>query len=125
MPSDVIIQNLSRPDSPTIQARYCDSFLCRLRGLMFRRDLSDESGILLVGPKESRMDSSIHMLFMWMDLKVIWFDSDRRVVDVQFAQRWRLAYFPRKPARYVLEISQSNRAVFEIGDQVTFKNDGA
>jgi len=124
MPRDVIIQNLSRPDSPTVQAKYCDSFLCRLRGLMFRRDLPEGSGVLLVGEKESRMDASIHMLFMWMDLKVVWFDSSRRVVDVRLARRWRLAYVPVKPARFVLEISPSNRAVFEIGDWVDFKDVG-
>ncbi len=125
MPRDVIIQNLSRPNSPTIQASYCDSFLSRFRGLMFRRELPEGSGVLLVGQKQSRMDSSIHMLFMWMDLKVVWLDSDRKVVDVQIAKRWQLACFPIRPARYVLEISQPNRAVFEIGDQVIFKNDGA
>lgn len=58
------------------------------------------------------------MLFVWQDLGVVWIDTGGEVVDVQLARRWRLAYAPQRPARYVLEIAPSRLPDFEIGDKV-------
>jgi len=122
MSHEINISNLSRPLAQTIQARYCDSFFCRLRGLTFRRDLPARTGLLLVESRDNRLDASIHMLFMWMDLAVVWIDSSLRVVDVKLARRWRLAYLPQAPARYVLELPIDCQADFEVGDLLKFES---
>jgi uncharacterized membrane protein (UPF0127 family) len=121
MPKNVTIRNLSRPEGPIITARYCNSFLCRLRGLMLRRELPANQGLLLVQKKDTVVDSSIHMLFMLVDLAVVWIDSSFHVVDVQWAKRWRLAYSPQKPARYVLEMSVECQNIFSVGDWLAFE----
>jgi uncharacterized membrane protein (UPF0127 family) len=61
------------------------------------------------------------MLFMWMDLTVIWIDSSFQVMDVQHAHRWHPAYFSHKPARYILEVSAENHDRFRVGDQLSFE----
>ena len=122
MSHEIKISNLSRPLAQTIQARYCDSFFCRLRGLTFRRDLPARTGLLLVESRDNRLDASIHMLFMWMDLAVVWIDSSLRVVDVKLARRWRLAYLPQAPARYVLELPIDCQADFAVGDLLKFEH---
>jgi uncharacterized membrane protein (UPF0127 family) len=122
MSHEINISNLSRPLAHTIRARYCDSFLCRLRGLTFRRSLPARTGLLLVESRDNRLDASIHMLFMWMDLAVIWIDSSLRVVDVKLARRWKLAYLPQAPARYVLELPVDCQPNFVIGDILKFEN---
>jgi uncharacterized membrane protein (UPF0127 family) len=122
MSHEINISNLSRPLAQTIQARYCDSFFCRLRGLTFRRSLPARTGLLLVESRDSRLDASIHMLFMWMDLAVVWIDSSLRVVDVILARRWRLAYLPQAPAHYVLELPVDCQAEFAVGDLLKFEN---
>jgi uncharacterized membrane protein (UPF0127 family) len=122
MSREVHITNLSRPQTQPIRARYCDSFLCRLRGLTFRRNLPTRSGLLLVESRDNRLDASIHMLFMWMDLAVVWIDSSLRVVDVKLARRWRLAYLPQAPARYVLELPVDCQPDFTVGDLLKFEN---
>jgi uncharacterized membrane protein (UPF0127 family) len=122
MSHEINITNLSQPLVQTIQARYCDSFFCRLRGLTFRRSLSTKTGLLLVGSRDHRLDASIHMLFMWMDLAVVWINSSLRVVDVKLARRWRLAYLPQAPARYVLELPVACQSDFAIGDLLKFEN---
>ena len=48
------------------------------------------------------------MMFMWIDLAVIWINSDFKVVDRVLARRWKLAYFPKCAARYVLETGPSH-----------------
>lgn len=121
MPEQVLIYNSSRPKFSPIQARYCSSFLCRLRGLTFRRSLPSGDGLLLVQNRDSRVDSSIHMLFVWFDLAVVWINNTQQVVDVRLARRWRPAYIPARPARYVLELSSEHLDDFYIGDQLRFE----
>lgn len=89
---------------------------------MFRPRLAPEEGLLLVGRHDSRLDSSIHMLFISFDLTVVWINSEMKVVDKVLAQPWRPAYFSKQPARYALEIHPERWGDFEIGDIVQFKN---
>jgi uncharacterized membrane protein (UPF0127 family) len=56
-----------------------------------------------------------------MDLAVVWITDAGEVVDVRLARRWRPAYFPRRPARYVLEISPERLGDYQIGDKVQFE----
>lgn len=121
----VHILNLSRPDAQPIKAGYCDSFLCRLRGLMFRSSLALEDSLLLVQSRDSVLDSSIHMMFVNFDLAVAWINNRNEVVDVRLARAWKPAYVPLKPARFVLEMHASRIAEFQIGDQVHIVNDNS
>ena len=75
---------------------------------MFTSSLPDNNGLLLVQGSDSRVNASIHMMFMKIDLAVIWIDSDFEVADVVLARRWKLAYLPKRAARYVLETGVSN-----------------
>lgn len=118
MKKEYLIHQLSRPEKPPLRVLYCASFLCRLRGLMFRRSLPPNYGLLLVESKDSRVDAAIHMLFMRMDLTAVWINSQGEVVDVRLARRWRPAYIPRRPARYILETAANSFDDFKIGDQV-------
>jgi uncharacterized membrane protein (UPF0127 family) len=114
----VSIQNLNHPLSKPILAKYCTSFLCQLRGLTFKRNLPPDWGLLLVQRRDSRVDASIHMLFMLIDLAIVWIDSTGKVVDVKLAHRWGLAYLPELPARYVLELAIEHLEDFKVGDRV-------
>ena len=91
-------------------------------GLTFRSDLPRDEGLLLVGKRDSRLDSSIHMFFVPFDLSVVWINSAMQVVDKVLARSWRPAYFSKKPARYVLELHPERWGDFEIGDTVEFKD---
>lgn len=88
---------------------------------MFRQNLPQHEGLLLVEKHESRMNSAIHMLFMKFDLAVIWIDSQYRVVDVQHALPWKISYFPLGAAQYTLEAHPERLNDFHIGDQLSFE----
>lgn len=117
----ITIHNLTHPKPQPLTAIYCASFFCRLRGLTFRRSIPQNWGLLLVQNRDSRVDSSIHMLAMWIDLAVVWITDGGDVVDVRLARRWRPAYFPQRPARYVLEMGVAHLEDFQIGDKVRFE----
>jgi uncharacterized protein len=122
MPSPIIIQNLNKKiiDPPLVG--YCDSFLCRLRGLMFRSQLRLNEGLLLVEKRDSRIDTSIHMFFVPFDLAVFWINSEMTVVDKVIAKSWHPAYLPKASARFTLEIHPDRFGDYEIGDKVVFEN---
>ena len=122
MPHPITVQNLSRKlDQPAVVG-YCDSFIYKLRGLMFRSRLALDEGLLLVEKRNSRLDTSIHMFFVPFDLAVFWINSDMTVVDKVIAKSWKPAYFPKADAQYTLEIHPTRWADYEIGDKVEFKN---
>ena len=118
MPRSIYINNLSRPLNQPALVGYADSFLSKLRGLMFRKRLDPDDGLLLVEKRNSRLDTSIHMFFVPFDLAVFWINSDLVVVDKLIAKSWRPAYMSRADAQYTLEIHPDRFRDYEIGDQV-------
>lgn len=119
---DVFIFNKSDPSSRPVAAKYCNTFLTRLRGLMLRRQLPDNEGLLLVEKKDDRLNAAIHMMMVFFDITVVWINSDKVVVDVRLARSWRPMYVPRSPARYILEMNSNHINDFNIGDEVSFED---
>lgn len=117
----ITILNQNNPGMPPLQVEYCVSFLCRLRGLTFRSQLSPQEGLLLVQSHDSRMDAAIHMFGVWMDLGVVWINASMQVVDICLARSWRPLYIPKQPARFVLESVPARLDDFRIGDNVIFE----
>lgn len=115
----VEVHNHSRDGAFVVRAKWCASFMCRLRGLTFRRSLAPDTGLLLVYGGDSIADTTIHMLAVFMPLAVIWIGSNMRVVDAIVAQPWRL-YAPQAPARYVLEGSPALLDRIQVGDRMEF-----
>jgi uncharacterized membrane protein (UPF0127 family) len=122
MPHPIYVNNLTKAIPEPARVGFCDSFMCRLRGLMFRSRLAPDEGLLLVQSRDSRLDTSIHMFFVPFDLAVFWINSKMEVVDKVIARSWRPAYFPRTDARYILEIHPDRSGDYNIGDVVEFKN---
>lgn len=122
MPRPIHIHNLTRTLTNPALVGYCDTFLCKLRGLMFRPRLDPDDGLLLVEKRDSRLDTSIHMFFVPFDLAVFWINSDMIVVDKVIAKSWKPAYSPKSAAKFTLEIHPDRWGDYEIGDKVEFKN---
>ena len=115
------IVNQSRPLRATLRVVFCSSYLCRLRGLTFRRRLPEEEGLLLVFGRQSRLDTAIHMLFVFFSLGIVWLNDAHRVVDARLARPWVSFLASRQPARFVLEIHPDRLQEFSIGDEVRFE----
>jgi uncharacterized membrane protein (UPF0127 family) len=120
---EVLLTNKTRSLVKPLRVSFCESFFCRLKGLMFQNSLDPEEGLLLVQRRESIRDASIHMFFVGMDLGAIWLDKRQVVVDKQLAKSWKPYYAPAQPASYVLEIHPDRLSEFEIGDELSFEKD--
>lgn len=123
MTHPIKIHNLSRPQIQPIQGKYCDTFLCRLKGYTFRKELQTDEGIVLVEPRDARYETAIHMLFVWTDLAVFWINSNYEVADRVLARAWHPIYVPAKAGRYILEIHPSRLDDFRIGETVKFDHE--
>jgi len=117
----VTIKNISNKLPVNVQAAYCETFICRTKGLMFRKNLPVEKGLLLVNKNENKLDAAIHMLFVFTDLTIVWINSEMIVVDTVLAKGWGLMYIPQKPAKYTLELNPKLIESFKIGDVIEFE----
>lgn len=54
--------------------------------------------------KETRLGASIHMLFVFFPIDVVYLDSGKKVVDIKSGLKpWSLNYTPKKAAKYFVE----------------------
>lgn len=100
----------------------CDSFVRRWRGLMFRgrREVDDGQVYLFVEGCESVARATIHMLFVFFPIAVLWLDREQRVVDRALARPFRPYYAPGKPAQYYVEGHPSLLERVRVGDRLEF-----
>jgi uncharacterized membrane protein (UPF0127 family) len=114
------IINLSNSEIAPLNASWCQSFISRLRGFTFRSDIGFDESLVLVEARDSRLDTSIHMFFVWTDLSIAWVNSDNVVVDCVLAKAWHPFYAPSKAARYVVEYNPKRHGDFKPGDRISF-----
>ena len=90
-----------------------DTALTRMKGLLGRRELPSDEGILL------KPASSVHMAFMRFPIDAVFFDRDLRVVKIAAdLQPWRVA--GSRGAKAVLEIptGEASRRGLTVGDRL-------
>lgn len=78
------------------------------RGLMFRKSLKDDEGMLFIFPRERTL--AFWMKNTLIDLAIGYFDKDKRLVDIQEMKATTLmtvdhpSYPSKAPAMYALEV---------------------
>jgi uncharacterized membrane protein (UPF0127 family) len=102
------------------RVRLCRGFGGKFLGLMFRRNLPEDEGALLVYTRPSKVETSIHMFFVPFPLGVFWLDFRGTVVDRVRALPWRPYYASAVPACYVLELHPKTMDLLQVGDRVEF-----
>jgi hypothetical protein len=117
---DLIIRTTS---GVPIKLIICDSFLRKLRGLMFQKNMPQFSGIIFRYKKDSIINTSIHMLFMNFPIAVLWVNNENIIVDKIIAHPWHFMYAPSIPASLVVEIHVKHIDEFRIGDKIRFDDE--
>lgn len=107
------------PETHILKARWCVNFWCRLRGLMFRKELPDGIGLVLVEGREGVANTTIHMFAVPFAIGVLWVNSEGKVVDKVVAQPWRV-YAPALPACYIVEGPITIVDKVDQGDRIEF-----
>ena len=117
------IQIINTDDKRELYVEECVSFFDKFLGLMFRKQIKINEGIVFLYSNESIVNATIHMLFMRFPITVLWVNSDNTIVDKAIAKPWRLAYAPNKPANIIYELHADVFDEFQIGDKIKQKNE--
>lgn len=100
--------------------QWCQSYLCKLRGLQFRRRLEPGEALIIVHSEDSVVQTSIHMFFVFFPIAAVWINSVGEVTSAQLAKPWRPYYASPEPARYVLETTPDFLDRISPGEYVDF-----
>jgi uncharacterized membrane protein (UPF0127 family) len=118
-----IVENKTNTKASPLHLGICDTFLTRLKGLMFTRSIPEYGGLLFINSAEDRVNSAIHMYFMDIDLTIIWLDSSYTVVDKVLARRWVTLAAPAKNAKYIIETHVDRFGDYNCGDLLEITNE--
>lgn len=120
-PEVMTIRRASTGEVVLARARWCQSFWCHLRGLMFRRALPPDEGLLFVYSRPGISNTAIHMFFVFFPIAAVWLDEQGQVVGAALARPWRPYYAPGAPARYLIEAAPALLERVALGDRLIFE----
>ncbi|MBC8210489.1 MAG: DUF192 domain-containing protein [Gammaproteobacteria bacterium] len=102
------------------QLELADTNQRRSEGLMHRRSLADEAGMLFLYQRPG--DYRIWMKNTLIPLLVIWLDAEARIIDLQMLEPCRVqncpVYGPQQTSQFILELHPVHRTHFSIGDKL-------
>jgi hypothetical protein len=104
-----------------VKAEHADNILKKFKGLSFRRNMPNDSGMLF----DFRRDSypGITTMSMLFPLDIIWIDSKSRVVHIKKNAKpmrfWEI-HVPKEKARFVLEVNSgfADKNKIKVGHKV-------
>ena len=97
-------------------ARLCNSFFLRLKGLMFSRKLRDDECLILENA------SDIHMLFVFQSIDAVWLGKDKIMTDKkENIKPFSFLIRPKIKSYYVVELPLGKAKLFKSGNRVDFK----
>ena len=101
-----------------------DSAFSRAMGLMFEDPKKFDYGLIFELPSESTIGASVHMIFVFFPIDIVFLDSSRRAVDKATLTPWMLNYTPKKAAKYFVELPAGLGKGISIGDRIewNYKN---
>ncbi len=113
--------------SVCINAEVVDTDADRQKGLMFRKGLSWDMGMLFVFDHEA--EQFFHMKNMSFPLDILWLDSGKKIVGIKKnfqpanpKEESPKTIASRAPALYVLEVNSGfcDKYQVQVGDKVSF-----
>jgi hypothetical protein len=114
-----MIKNITKNALLSQNIKHCSSFFSKCKGLMFSKKLTDNA-LLFHFPSEKR--HSLHMLFVFYPIDVLWLNQNRKVVEMKQSFKPFTFATPKKPAKFIIELPENTikNSKTEIGDSVEF-----
>lgn len=113
--------NRSTGEKLVDRVRVAKGLWAQFQGLMFERPSRFDYALVFPLPFESRVGASVHMLFVFFSLDLVFLDKAKRVVDKkENFKPFSLNYTPKKPARYFIELPAGLGQGIRLGDELTW-----
>ncbi|MBT4597121.1 MAG: DUF192 domain-containing protein [Candidatus Diapherotrites archaeon] len=115
-------ENMLKVGNKTLMknVRTCKTSWQRMKGLMFEDKKKFNYALVFEFPKESKIGSSLHMIFVFFPIDVLFLNSKKEVVDKTTLQPFNPNYTPKKAAKYVIEMPQGKAKGTKVGDKVSW-----
>jgi uncharacterized protein len=94
----------------------------RLKGLMFEDIKKFNYALIFEMPQESKLGSSLHMIFVYFPIDVVFLNSKKEVVDKVTLKPFMPNYTPKKAAKYVIEMPEGRAKKIKIRDEISWQN---
>ena len=103
--------------------RIAKSLWAQFQGLMLESPGNFDYALIFPLPLETRLGASVHMLFVFFPLDLVFLDKNRRVVDKKEGFRpFSLNYTPKKPAAYFVEMPAGLAKEIRLGDELVWES---
>ncbi|MFH0955548.1 MAG: DUF192 domain-containing protein [Candidatus Micrarchaeota archaeon] len=103
----------------TEKTRFADSFFKKFRGLMLEKKESFDYALIFDFGSEKKTGASIHMLFVFFPIDLVYLDEKKKVTDIKTAiSPWTLNYTPKNPSRFLAELPVGAAKGIQIGDKL-------
>jgi hypothetical protein len=91
----------------------------KMKGLMFEDQKRFNYALVFCLPRESIANASIHMLFVFFPIDVVYLDRNQKVVDIaKNLQPFSLGYVPKKPSKFFVEMPAGKSEGIKIGHRL-------
>ena len=93
----------------------------KLKGLMFENQQRFDYALVFPLPRESIAMATIHMLFVFFPIDVVYLDKNKRVVDiVRQLQPFTPSYSPKKPSKFFVELPAGKSKGISMGNELSW-----
>ena len=100
--------------------RFAKNTLERTKGLMFEEKKNFNYALVFEFPIESKIGTSLHMLFVFFPIDVLFLDKNQKVVDKVTLQPFIPNYTPKKAAKYVIELPKGKTKAVKLGQKINW-----
>jgi uncharacterized membrane protein (UPF0127 family) len=97
--------------------RFAKTTLERTKGLMFEEHKNFNYALIFEFPRESQIGTSLHMLFVFFPIDVLFLNKEKIVVDKATLYPFTPNYTPKKAAKYVIEMPKGKTKGVKIGQK--------
>lgn len=100
--------------------KFARTTLQRTKGLMFEEKKNFNYALIFEFPIESRIGTSLHMLFVFFPIDVLFLDKTQKVVDKTTLEPFIPNYTPKKAAKFVIELPKGKTKGIKLGQKITW-----
>lgn len=103
--------------------KIANGFFLQFKGLMFESKKKFDYALVFPLNFEGRLTSSIHCLFVFFPIDVLYLNKDKKVVDIRKNLKpFTLFDMSKKPARYLIEMQTGKTSNIDLDDQIEWTN---
>lgn len=101
------------------KVKVASDFFSQLKGLMFEAKKNFDYALVFPLSVEGRFSASIHCLFVFFPIDVVYLDKDKKVIDIiKNVKPFTFFKMPKKKAKYFIELRAGKSSGIETGHEI-------